>query len=166
VNVSPLELADGRLVAGIVAAVCGSGLDPARLELEVTETAMMQRPELAARMLRELHDAGIGLALDDFGIGHSSLGRLHSLPVGKLKIDRSFVSELPSSEHGAAIVRAMIALGHALDLRVVAEGVERPEQYAALCELRVDLLQGNLFSKPVPPDRIAALVRRSIRAAA
>src|SRR5690606_20993447 len=109
-----------------------TGLHPGCLELEVTESAVMQDPEAAQDLLRRLGNLGVRLSIDDFGTGYSSLLRLKSLPVHKLKIDQGFIAGLPDDEDDAAITRAIIALAHSLGLAVVAEGIESPAQAALL----------------------------------
>ena len=113
----------------------------------------------AVSLLQELRDMGVGTSLDDFGTGHSSLGRLRQLPVDALKIDRSFVSGAEESSDGPAIVRGIIALGHAMGLSVIAEGVETEAQLAMLRHLECDLAQGYVYSPALDPDALAELLR-------
>jgi EAL domain-containing protein (putative c-di-GMP-specific phosphodiesterase class I) len=121
-----------------------------RLLLELTESAIMREPQLAAQVMQQLRTAGVRFAIDDFGTGHSSLAQLHALPVDELKIDRGFVMSLDRTASNLAIVRSTIELGHSLGLKVLAEGVETPEVWAALLRLGCDLAQGYFISRPMP----------------
>ena len=145
VNISARQIAAGALPGQVDAALAESGLPPERLELELTESLLLaEAPEVAA-MLHGLRDRGIALALDDFGAGYASFGRLRRLPFTTLKLDHSLVANLPEDAADTAILRAIRDLGRALDLRVVAEGVERPEQRDALIGLGFEKAQGYLF---------------------
>jgi EAL domain-containing protein (putative c-di-GMP-specific phosphodiesterase class I) len=160
VNVSPRQVSAGVLTGQVDAALGESGLDPARLELELTESLALADGEEARRMLGALRDRGIGLALDDFGTGHGSLARLRRLPFSTMKLDRSFIGKLPGDAGDAAILRAVRQLATALRLRLVAEGVERPEQRDFLVELGCDEAQGWLFGRPMAPPALRAHWRR------
>lgn len=127
-----------------------TGLDPALLELEVTESAVMEDPEVALEQLHRLRELGLGLAIDDFGTGYSSLLRLKRLPVQKLKIDQGFVAGLPSDEDDIAIVQVIIALARSMNMQVQAEGIEQAEQARLLLEQQCQLGQGYWFGRPVP----------------
>src|SRR6478672_1109721 len=135
-----------------------TNLDPAWLELEITESSIMKDPDKAIEKLLELKMMGIKVAIDDFGTGYSSLNYLKRFPIDTLKIDRSFVSDLCKDPHDTAIVRAIITLGHALDLTVVAEGVETREQLESLIELECDVIQGYLFSKAISSEEFEELL--------
>jgi EAL domain-containing protein (putative c-di-GMP-specific phosphodiesterase class I) len=158
VNVSPLQLADPELPAVVARALADSGLPPSGLTLEVTETALMSDPERAAQVLSALRATGVRVALDDFGVGHSSLGYLRQFDVDVLKIDRSFVAEIGEDGRLPAILRGMVDLGHALGLAVVAEGIEHEVQRRALVAARCEYAQGYLFSRPVPPADVPRLL--------
>ena len=158
VNLSARQLEHPRLVENLAAAVRSSGADPGQLCLEVTEDTVEHNPDLAARMLDAVSRLGVKVAIDDFGTGHSSLSSLRDLPLDSLKIDGSFVSGLGTDPDGAAIVGALVELGHALGLTVVAEGVETDSQLARLRDLGCDGAQGYLFSKPLPEDGVEALL--------
>lgn len=149
VNLSGVQIQRGDIVATISRVLAETGLPPERLELEITETYIMRQAERDIRVLEDLRDLGVKLAIDDFGTGQSSLGYLKRLPVDKLKIDRSFVMDIPQDADDAAITRAIVALGHSLRLNVLAEGVETPEQEVFLKELGCDGVQGYYYSKPV-----------------
>jgi diguanylate cyclase (GGDEF)-like protein/PAS domain S-box-containing protein len=159
VNVSGRDLGRGELVDRVSAALLETGFPRDRLEVEITEGSAVSQPVEALNELRHLRSAGIAVAIDDFGTGYSSLSKLATFPVDRLKIDRSFVSDIKDEEDGAPLVAAMIALAHRLGLKVTAEGVETPAQLAFLRRHGCDLLQGYLFSPPVPPDRFEELLR-------
>ncbi|MDQ7998055.1 MAG: EAL domain-containing protein [Luteibacter sp.] len=154
VNVSAVQLRDDGFADMVLGVLKRTGLPPSRLELEITETAIVNADGMAVRLLKQLRHVGVRVSLDDFGTGYSSLTLLKDLDVDKVKIDRSFVQMAPTAEDSAAIVRAVSNLGAALGLSVVAEGVETEQQRAFLCEAGCDELQGYLFSPGVPEDRI------------
>ena len=128
----------------------GLSLDPRYLELEITESMVMHHPEKTIAMLEKLNQMGIQLSIDDFGTGYSSLSHLKRFPVQKLKIDQSFVRDIHLDKNSEAIVQAVISLGRAMGLRVIAEGVETRQQLAFLCAHGCDEVQGYYFSKPLP----------------
>jgi diguanylate cyclase (GGDEF)-like protein/PAS domain S-box-containing protein len=165
VNLSAHQLVQPELYAKVKAALARSGADPARLVLEVTETAILTDTDLVRRNLTQVRDLGIRIALDDFGTGYSSLTHLRALPIDVVKIDRSFVADLvsPAAERtgrGAteALVGAIFRLTESLGIATVAEGVETDEQLHLLEELGCQTAQGFLFSKPVPADEVEALL--------
>lgn len=164
VNLSGAQFRQKDLVEVIADALAEADLPPQSLELEVTESVIMQNVEEAARTLQRLRATGVHIAVDDFGTGYSSLAHLKRFPIGTLKIDRSFVRDLASDAHDAAIVRAVVALGHSLGMSVVAEGVETVQQLAFLRALRTDEYQGFLCSAPLPAERLARLCRERIDA--
>lgn len=149
VNVSSRLFARRDLYQQVAQALHDTGLDPAHLELEVTESAVMDDPEVALEQMHRLRELGVRLAIDDFGTGYSSLLRLKRLPVQKLKIDQGFVAGLPWDEDDAAIVRVIIALARSMGMQVHAEGIEQAEQAAFLLEQTCDLGQGYWFGRPV-----------------
>lgn len=161
VHIAPLQLLQSDLVPRVEHIIRRSGIDPARLELELTETAVMSRPEEIQRLLERFKAIGVRLALDNFGTGHSSLGYLSRLPFDTLKIDHSFVRELANNPHHATIVATIIGMAENLNLRVIAEGVETEAQAAFLTKHRCGGIQGYLFSPPLPADQIAPLLRDS-----
>jgi EAL domain-containing protein (putative c-di-GMP-specific phosphodiesterase class I) len=134
-----------------------SGLAPHHLELELTESSIMQSEEFAANVLTRWRNMGISISIDDFGTGVSSLASLKRLPIGALKIDQSFVRDATTDPDDAAIVMAIITLAHNLRLRVVAEGVETEEQLRFLQLLRCDEIQGYFFSKPLSAETLVSL---------
>jgi EAL domain-containing protein (putative c-di-GMP-specific phosphodiesterase class I) len=158
VNVSPRQFEENRLVERVASALADSGLPPDGLELEVTESLIMRDLVQSIAKMRELKQMGVSLSIDDFGTGYSSLSSLKSFPISRLKIDKSFISELAENEDDQAIAMAVISLGHKLNLRVIAEGVETEQQKSFLRAHECDEMQGYLFSKPVPPERIAEML--------
>gem|GEM_PF-330667 len=154
VNVSARQLQDPGLVSEIATALGESGLDPAALVLEITESATVENTEGVITRLQELKGLGVGLAIDDFGTGYSSLSYLRRFPVDQLKIDRSFVAGVATSAEDRAIVASVINLGHALGISVVAEGVETMDQLEKLCEMGCDLAQGFNWPRPAGGDEV------------
>ncbi len=159
VNVSGRQVAEGSLIAAVSGALEKSGLSPDRLQLELTETVLMADVDRHVAVLRDLKELGVKLALDDFGKGYSSLSYLHRFPIDRIKIDRSFVSGLPESRADRAIVSAVVSFARALDMDVVAEGVESQAHVDALSELGCEYAQGFFFHRPVDAARIDALLR-------
>ncbi len=160
VNISGRQLNDGGLPLQVATALAISGLPPEMLYLELTETLLMTDTLVTQRSIERLHELGTRLSIDDFGTGYSSLAYLHRFPVDELKIDRTFISDLGGSAHPSPLVAAMVAMGKALGLEIVAEGVETPDQAAQLRALGCDKAQGYLFARPQHPDAIAALLER------
>jgi len=163
VNVSPRQFEERKLVERVALALETSGLDPAALELEVTESLIMRDLAQSVGKMRELKAMGISLSIDDFGTGYSSLSALKSFPIARLKIDKSFVSDLADNPDDQAIAMAVISLGHKLNLRVIAEGVETEQQCNFLRDNECDEMQGYLFSAPVPASRIHSLLQEQAR---
>ncbi|MEH6579243.1 MAG: EAL domain-containing protein [Amphritea sp.] len=161
VNLSPLEFRNPDLGDKIIQIVADSGIPANAIELEITETTIMQNMNTAIDILQKLNDAGFGISADDFGTGYSSLSYLKQFPLSKVKIDRSFVMEFTKDPSDAAIVSAIIAMSHSLGLRVVAEGVETEEQLRFLQDLHCDEMQGYLVSRPVTTEDVNALLARS-----
>ncbi|HEY7889152.1 MAG TPA: EAL domain-containing protein [Steroidobacteraceae bacterium] len=161
VNLSAPDILDPDLGDGILRLLRAWQVEPAALLLEITESAVMRDPELAARHMRPLRAAGVRFALDDFGTGHSSLSLLSRLPVDELKIDRSFISHALAGQSAAAIVASTVALAHGMGLNVVAEGVEKPDAWNLLKRLHCDCAQGYLISPPMPPAAVPAFVRQA-----
>ena len=158
VNVSARQFDDPRLVDRVAAALEWSGLSPQWLELEVTESMIMRDTAQSVAKMRQLKAMGIALAIDDFGTGYSSLAALKSFPISRLKIDQSFVRDLVGNPDDQAITCAIISLSHQLDMRVIAEGVETEQQRSFLKQHGCDEVQGYLFSRPVAPQQIAAML--------
>ncbi|WP_213773158.1 EAL domain-containing protein [Bradyrhizobium sp. dw_78] len=161
VNLSPRQFTDENLLHDIDEALAASGMSPVLLQLEVTESMMMRNVTRAIRTLDEIRSRGIRLAIDDFGTGYSSMSLMKQFPIDTLKIDRSFVRDLPDDSEDKAIAQAIISMGKALEMTVVAEGVETSEQEAFLRTHGCDEMQGFLFSRPLPPEQLADLLRSS-----
>ena len=162
VNIAGPQIQRGRLVTEVEQSLSVSGLAPSRLELEVTEGFIMQQPEAAIGQLETLRRLGVTLAIDDFGTGYSSLSYLKKLPIHKLKIDRSFVRDIPRDTNDMAIADAVIALGKSLQLTVIAEGVETEEQSAFLKKAGCQEAQGYLYSRPVSAEEFEAMLGEEI----
>ena len=160
VNISPLQFNQSNLPRWIADFLEQSGLPPERLELELTESAIMTDAEINIAKLRELKALGVDLAVDDFGTGYSSLSYLKRFPIDTLKIDQSFVADLDSPD-GAAIVDAILALANTLNLRVIAEGIENEKQLAYLLRKNCDLLQGFFFARPIYPEDVPAMLQQN-----
>lgn len=163
VNLSPLQVRDASIVDLVRAALSESGVAPERLVLEITEGVLIDNPEEMVQRIDDLHALGVSVALDDFGSGYSNLGYLQRFPLDKLKIDRSFVAGLGTSANGGVIIQAIVALGRALGLTVLVEGVETEQQRVLLRLAGCDEMQGYLFAKPAPAraiDRLLAQVKQ------
>jgi diguanylate cyclase (GGDEF)-like protein/PAS domain S-box-containing protein len=158
VNVSAIQLLEKGFVDQVATILQQTGLPPGRLELEITESAVMDQIDQAVIALERLKRLGVCIAVDDFGTGYSSLSYLKRLPVDRLKIDRSFVKDLPDDTNDAALVRAIVAMAHSLGLETVAEGIETEAQRAFLAALGCDHYQGYYLSRPLPADEAAALL--------
>ncbi len=154
VNVSPAQFAEASIVGDVASVLAQTGLPPERLELEITETALMVDTRNALRMLRDLKALGVRIAMDDFGTGHSSLGNLRKFPFDKIKIDRSFISDGDDEPGAEAIVQTVIAMGNSLGLTITAEGVETPRQLAMLRSLGCTYVQGFLLARPCPAEQL------------
>jgi len=159
VNLSGRQFTDRQLLEKIATVLEQTELDPVYLELEITESTIMQDIESTITVLEKLAGMGLGLAIDDFGTGYSSLSYLKRFPINKLKIDKSFIDDVIVSDDDATIVAAIIGLSHNLKLNVICEGVEDSEQLHWLQENRCNEIQGYYFSKPLPADEFEAFVR-------
>ncbi len=162
VNISARNLADDEFANKVKALLDQHGVAAGLLEVEVTESAVMLEPERAARMLNELHAMGIRIAIDDFGAGYTSLAQLKNLPISELKIDKTFILTMHSNSNDALIVRSMIDLGHGLNMRVVAEGIETAHAASTLATLKCDIGQGYHLCRPVLPDALMDWYRRRL----
>jgi EAL domain-containing protein (putative c-di-GMP-specific phosphodiesterase class I) len=166
INISPLELRSPDFVDSVRAILHETQLAPRYLELELTETFLLQDSKSTAAVLRSLRAMGVHLALDDFGTGYSSLSHLKRFPIDTLKIDRSFVRDLATDSDDASIVSAVISMGNSLNLLVVAEGVETAEQLSFLYERRCAEAQGDYISRPLEAQELTQLLARGTALAA
>ena len=165
VNLSAVQFAVGNVVRDVEQALGNSGLAPGRLELEITETVLLQDNVSILAILQRLHDLGVTISMDDFGTGYSSLSYLRRFPFDKIKIDQSFVQSLMRGTDSIAVIRAVVGLGKALSMEVLAEGVETAEQRDILWEEGCDQLQGYLFSRPCAAQDVQAIIARYAGAA-
>jgi EAL domain-containing protein (putative c-di-GMP-specific phosphodiesterase class I) len=161
VNLSPAQFMRGDVVSLVHSILLETGLAPDRLELEITEGVLIEDFDRGLALLRRLKALGVRISMDDFGSGYSSLSYLQAFPFDKIKIDRAFVMNLGRNPQSAAIVRAVIDLGHGLEMSIVAEGVETQEQLSFLSDEGCDAVQGYFLGKPQPIGHYHALVGRS-----
>jgi EAL domain-containing protein (putative c-di-GMP-specific phosphodiesterase class I) len=162
VNVSGRQIVETTFVAEVTAALTETGLSPDLLCLELTESVLMSDTARIATTLRALHAIGVTLSIDDFGTGYSSLAYLHRFPVDELKIDRAFIRELPERPDQRVLVTAMVAMGKAFGLRIVAEGVETSAQAQAVAELGCHAAQGFLYARPQSANEVEAMLRAAL----
>jgi EAL domain-containing protein (putative c-di-GMP-specific phosphodiesterase class I) len=161
VNLSPAQFMHGDLVSLVHSILLETGLTPGRLELEITEGVLIEDFDRGLGLLRRLKALGVRISMDDFGSGYSSLSYLQAFPFDKIKVDRAFVMNLGRNPQSAAIVRAVIGLGHGLEMSIVAEGVETQEQLSFLADEGCDAVQGYFLGRPAPIEQYAALVGRN-----
>jgi EAL domain-containing protein (putative c-di-GMP-specific phosphodiesterase class I) len=159
INLTARQFFDEHLLADLKAILADTGMDAQLLELEISEALLMRDFAKAMRILTSLKDMGIRIAIDNFGIGYSSLSTIKQFPLDTIKIDRSFIRDITSDTEGKALTKAIIAMGRTLSLTVVAQGVETKEQADFLRQNACDEFQGFYLNKPVPPDQIAELIR-------
>jgi EAL domain-containing protein (putative c-di-GMP-specific phosphodiesterase class I) len=159
VNVSARQFARAEIVDRVIDAIDGAGLPRSAIHVEITETALVGDLEGTRQVLERLKEAGVKVHVDDFGTGYSSLSYLVRLPVDSLKIDQSFVREITRSRENLEVVRTITQLADNLDLSVIAEGIETPDQLGALRDMVCEFGQGYLFGRPQPPDQLGALVQ-------
>jgi EAL domain-containing protein (putative c-di-GMP-specific phosphodiesterase class I) len=162
VNLSARQFADENLLADVTSILKETGMNAAFLELEITESMIMHNVDKAVQTLTKLKTLGIRLSIDDFGTGYSSLSNLKRFPIDTLKIDRSFIRDLPGDSEDKAITRAIIAMGKSLNMTLIAEGVETQEQAEFLRAHACDQFQGYYFSRPVDKDKFAELLRSRV----
>lgn len=158
VNISQRQLLDERLIQDIESALAESGLEPDLLELEIAERTVLSNLPRIIDVLKRIKDVGVRLAVDDFGSGYSSLSQIRHFPIDSFKVDRSLISSAPGNEISKVVIRAIFEIGKLLDLTVVSEGIETPEQLAFVRSSSCDLMQGFYFSKPVSSEKIARLL--------
>jgi diguanylate cyclase (GGDEF)-like protein len=161
VNLSARQFADPMLLPNLTRIIRASGLDPSSLELEITESLVMSHGASAVAVLEKLKSIGVQIAIDDFGTGYSSLAYLKRFPIDTLKVDRSFIRDIPADSGDKKITRAIVAMAHSLKLKVVAEGVETAEQLAFLRTLHCDAVQGYLLCRPLPEGQVADFLERN-----
>jgi predicted signal transduction protein with EAL and GGDEF domain len=162
VNLSPAQFMHGDVVNVVHSILLETGLAPGRLELEITEGVLIEDFDRGLALLRRLKALGVRISMDDFGSGYSSLSYLQAFPFDKIKIDRAFVINLGRNPQSAAIIRAVISLGHGLEMSIVAEGVETEEQLGFLADQGCDAVQGYFIGRPLPIAQYAAMVGRSV----
>ncbi|ENY72378.1 response regulator receiver modulated diguanylate cyclase/phosphodiesterase [Aeromonas diversa CDC 2478-85] len=165
VNFSAFQFRQSHLVESVMEVLQSEGLSPERLEVEITESALMQEPETTRHILERLRDLGVSISLDDFGTGYSSLSYLKRFPVNVLKIDKSFIQDIPQNGDDMEITRAILAMAARLNIKVVAEGVETRDQLDFLRNEGCDLVQGYYFSRPVAADDFLSLLSKPIQGA-
>jgi EAL domain-containing protein (putative c-di-GMP-specific phosphodiesterase class I) len=163
VNVSPVQFRNQSLALQVISALAASGLPAHRLELEVTESALMQNNDATLATLHQIRDQGVRISLDDFGTGYSSLSYLRSFPFDKIKIDRSFIGDLSKGDDAVAIVHAILNLAASLKMTTTAEGVETADQQRLLLATGCNEMQGYLFSPPRPAAELAKLFNKRRR---
>ena len=162
VNLSGRQIQERNLVEMVERILLETGCPSGSLELEITEGFIMQHPEQSISVLQQIRALGVELSVDDFGTGHSSLNYLKRLPINRLKIDRTFVWDIGENPDGEVITKAVIAMGHSLNLQITAEGIETPGQRKFLEELGCNEAQGYLFSRPLPVDEVSQLMKRGV----
>ena len=158
VNVSPRQIGDPGFAAVVRSALDATGMQPSRLWLEITETTMIEEPELAERTLRDVRAMGVRVALDDFGTGYSSLSMLRRFPIERIKIDRAFINGIADRAYDRSLVRTLVTMGQSMALDLVAEGIETVQQLQTLREMGCDKAQGYLISRPMPPEAIRTTI--------
>jgi EAL domain-containing protein (putative c-di-GMP-specific phosphodiesterase class I) len=163
VNLSGRQFSQPNLIDEVKSVVHAAGIKPGSLKLEITESVVMDNAERNISMLHEIKRFGVKIGIDDFGTGYSSLSYLHSFPIDTLKVDRSFVNRMATDREQYEIVRTIVSLAHSLDLDVVAEGIEEPEQHDRLADIGCEYGQGYLYSRPIPPVEIEGFLARLAR---
>jgi diguanylate cyclase len=158
VNLSPREFQERDVYARLQKLVAGFGIDPHKINLEITEISQIENPEETVEVLEELKKLGIQLWLDDFGTGHSSITHLQRFPVDGLKISGEFVKDIAHDKRSREITRSLIELAHRIDIKVVAEEIEKQDQLDLLLDWNCDYIQGFLYSKPMPREEFEHLI--------
>lgn len=158
INLSPRQFMHADLIKMVKKALNSSGINPSQLDLEITESTAMYDIDKSINILHQLKALGVQISIDDFGTGYSSLSYLQKMPIDNLKIDRSFIKNLHNSAKDKAFIQAIVTMAHTLGMKIIAEGVELEEQYAFLKEIKCEIAQGFLFSKPVPSSRFEQLL--------
>ena len=163
VNLSARQFADDRLIGVVSDALRESGLEARDVELEITESMVMHKPEHATKLLARVKEMGVQVAMDDFGTGYSSLAYLKRFPIDSIKIDRSFIQGIPGDADDSTLTQAIVAMAHSLRLRTIAEGVETGQQLDFLRRHRCDEMQGYYFSRPLPILQLVEKLRNHVR---
>ena len=158
VNLSPRQFVDFNLVTVVRNVIDTTGIEPAQLDLEITESTSMLAIDKTIDILHKLKDLGVQISIDDFGTGYSSLSYLQRMPIDNLKIDRSFIKNIQQSDNDKTFVKTIVKMAHMLDMSVIAEGVELEEQLLILEDMGCEIAQGFLFSKPLPSKDIVSLL--------
>jgi EAL domain-containing protein (putative c-di-GMP-specific phosphodiesterase class I) len=158
INLSSIQLMQVDLADQIFDILDSYAIPPRLIELEITETALMNNIHTAMKSLQRLHSRGMSIAIDDFGTGYSSFSHLKNLPINCLKIDRTFIKDICEDENDKKIVQTLVYMAHSMDMTVVAEGVEEKQQYDLLTQYSCNLIQGYLLSKPISADAIVKMV--------
>jgi EAL domain-containing protein (putative c-di-GMP-specific phosphodiesterase class I) len=158
VNLSSKQFQHKKLLRVLIETLDRYGIRPEALELEITESILMENPDKAAQLLRDIRELGVRIAIDDFGTGYSSLAYLKKFPVNTLKIDQAFITDIVRDRNDTAIVTSILSMAESLHLKVVAEGVETKEQLDLLKKMGCEEVQGYYFSKPLPPEGVADLL--------
>jgi EAL domain-containing protein (putative c-di-GMP-specific phosphodiesterase class I) len=162
INISAIQFTDENLVQKVSQVLIKHGIPAQSLEIEITESTLIENLEYTVNTLNELRKLGVSLSLDDFGTGYSSLNYLKQFPINSLKIDRSFIVDITTDLHDAKMVESIISLAHNLCLRVTAEGVENTEQLKILKSFKIEEVQGYLISKPVIADKATQIIKTGI----
>jgi predicted signal transduction protein with EAL and GGDEF domain len=164
-NLSAVDISSPEAVGKVTSLIRESGIDPARIDIEVTETAIIADYDQAIASLHVLKALGVRISLDDFGTGHSSLSQLHKLPIDKIKIDRSFIRDIQDGSQSFNIIKTVLVLSDTLGLPCVVEGIESSAQVDILQQLHAQMMQGYLFSKPLAADKVLDYLREKDSAA-
>ncbi|MCI5124339.1 MAG: EAL domain-containing protein, partial [Candidatus Electrothrix sp. AR5] len=158
-NLSSKQFQDKKLLHLVIEILDENGMKPEALELEITESVLMEDPDGAAQLLEDIRGLGVRIAIDDFGTGYSSLAYLKNFPVNTLKIDQAFITDIVHDSNDETIVASVLSMAESLNLKVVAEGVETKGQLELLRKMGCEEVQGYYFSKPLPPEGVAALLK-------
>ena len=162
VNVSGVQLVQPDFPARVQRAIVAAKIEPAQLIIELTESVLIEKLDVARPHLDSLRDLGVQVSIDDFGTGYSSFSMLHELPINVIKIDRSFIARLGADDNGQEVVRAILTLGRTLDKTMIAEGIETEAQLARLIEMRCEKGQGFLLGYPVPADEAGLMIGAAV----
>ena len=154
VNISPKQILEQNFIEQLIEVISNVGIEIQRVTLEITENILINDVNEVSPILNELRELGFGISLDDFGTGYSSLSYLNNLPISEIKIDRCFIDKITHNSQSVSLIKAIIAIGHSGEMKVVAEGVESKEQYVKLVDLGCSLIQGYYFDKPLSIEKL------------